>query len=573
MLKWLSAASSLTQYCSFCAMALRWQALQLLAAGFLARCANAVSIRGAEVSVDVLAASSSPAGLEDTLMGLLEDGNSNTPALAKFVAQIKAMLEKDMKPKVLEHRDEEQSRLDGALRQFSTCKNRLATDRAETSMQVAAANTARKTLDTLTQAYKVAVDAEQSCLQTLSALTSLQKTVCLTLDTLSAQSSPCGCSASAASYGADSARIAKCWADVSHKWAETDKSCKDATAKMKAQQAVCSPMTAAVKAADVKVQAAKQQYPQLSCSAYTQGVGTCKRSDSCWSQALANLKTVQAAARSQEAGMKTEWESIMRMSCLANVFAHPDEDRSSSIKACKEASPDTSRIFLIYEKPPAAPVCSVPSEVSCPETTTTTTTTTTPARLRMLVTSVDHAFGPAYVGQYFNFLKSDIGLPLNAEWRLMMTNKRTGQRAEVVVWGSKNGGSTGDSHGRLTQGPAPGQFQTGDVLELDNQPTAAQRYYIKISSVDHAFGPGVLGQYFNFDMSTAGLKPGEEQKIFLTNERTKERKKAVLWGSKNGGSTGDSHGRWDDGTAAPGQFKAGDTLTTDQVIVKASRFV
>ena len=65
------------------------------------------------------------------------------------------------------------------------------------------------------------------------------------------------------------------------------------------------------------------------------------------------------------------------------------------------------------------------------------------------------------------------GLKVKGELKFKAVNSRTGVQGEVVVWGSPNGGSVGDAHGRFNSNPVrptSGQWRTGDVLvSLYNQ--------------------------------------------------------------------------------------------------------
>ena len=84
------------------------------------------------------------------------------------------------------------------------------------------------------------------------------------------------------------------------------------------------------------------------------------------------------------------------------------------------------------------------------------------------ILSVDHSFGASHTGQYFNFNRKNVNnLGAGQTLKFLAYNLRTGKIGEVIVWGQKNGGSVGDSHGRFNYkkvAPAPGQWQTGDKL-------------------------------------------------------------------------------------------------------------
>merc|ERR1712232_136621 len=66
---------------------------------------------------------------------------------------------------------------------------------------------------------------------------------------------------------------------------------------------------------------------------------------------------------------------------------------------------------------------------------------------------------------------------------------------------SKNGGSTGNSHGRRNSGAAPSQWQVGDVV-TDGSACPASANTVTVTSNNHAFGARYVGQYFNFDKPT-----------------------------------------------------------------------
>ena len=85
----------------------------------------------------------------------------------------------------------------------------------------------------------------------------------------------------------------------------------------------------------------------------------------------------------------------------------------------------------------------------------------------------------------------------------------------------------------------------------------------EVLSVDHA--QGNIGKYFNFNIievdGILGNPDWDGINIQIRNDETGQVSEAILWRASNGGSVGDGHGRWDDGTAAPWQWRAGDSIT------------
>ncbi|XP_066919851.1 uncharacterized protein [Clytia hemisphaerica] len=183
------------------------------------------------------------------------------------------------------------------------------------------------------------------------------------------------------------------------------------------------------------------------------------------------------------------------------------------------------------------------------------------------VLSVDHAFGEKVTGQYFNFNREHMScLTPGKQIQFLAYNPRTSTIGEVVVWGGRNGGSVGDSHGRfnyLNVRPAPGQWQRGDtVVPIDcSHENTVKRCSIPIVSVDHKSGK--TGQYFNFDRKYIKELSNNGNLTFQAyNLRTGQIGEVIVWGSANGGTTGDSHGRFNSNKVAPmpGQWRKGDRL-------------
>ena len=89
-------------------------------------------------------------------------------------------------------------------------------------------------------------------------------------------------------------------------------------------------------------------------------------------------------------------------------------------------------------------------------------------------------------------------------------------------------------------------------------------YYLgtlPVKSVNHKSGVG--GKYFNFDASHVDGLLGSNKwngvKLKIKNHGTGMVSQAILWRSRNGGSHS-AHGRWDNGRAASGQWRVGDSI-------------
>lgn len=176
------------------------------------------------------------------------------------------------------------------------------------------------------------------------------------------------------------------------------------------------------------------------------------------------------------------------------------------------------------------------------------------------VMSTTHASGAN--GKYFNFDSSPLDAILGTKWgntSFQIKNTRNGRVSRGIVWRNPNGAPVANSHGRWNDGTArSGDWRTGDQVEV--QVVVGQT---SILSIDHS--SGTVGKYFNFDINDidriVGSTGWTNQTFLVKNHQTGIISNAVIWRNPNGGSFGNGHGRWNDGTAASGQWKTGDVIT------------
>lgn len=293
-------------------------------------------------------------GLEDSLMALLESGN--TPALAQFVSKIKDMLTQ-MKPRVLDHKKEEQQRLNQAVKRFSACPSFL--ENAE--KLVKDYNTLSKSLQRARVAAAPAVAAAADCLREKKAADELEKITCGALDTLvkSPPADPFSCQLpkSAGTFVENVRKASQHYSDLAKRFAELDKACNSAAQRAATLKATCSKKSAEAQRLSDLVRTLEMQAEAAACSAYKSEVSGCRENNKCYKAASESLASVVKAVKAQEAGMKTEWEGIMRMSCLTRVFARDDVVKRSAIQDCKRAEVDVSHLNLVYPTAPKQAAC------------------------------------------------------------------------------------------------------------------------------------------------------------------------------------------------------------------------
>lgn len=85
---------------------------------------------------------------------------------------------------------------------------------------------------------------------------------------------------------------------------------------------------------------------------------------------------------------------------------------------------------------------------------------------------------------------------------------------------------------------------------------------VEVLSNDH--NHGTVGQYFNFDVASAGVSLGRDivhnEQLWAWSERKGIWAQTIVWTSANGGSRGDGHGRKNP-SSSPGDWEVGDRIT------------
>lgn len=137
--------------------------------------------------------------------------------------------------------------------------------------------------------------------------------------------------------------------------------------------------------------------------------------------------------------------------------------------------------------------------------------------------------------KYFHFDSRDINLSHGDTRFLRGVNTRTGKYLNIVVWGYNNGGTKGDSHGKVFDENV--SFKENDRINIfEIIPT------IKVLCTEHQFGPEYKGMYFHF--SPENQKFRNEQEYLFYIPKINIRKKIIIWTNVNGGTLGEMHGRY-----------------------------
>merc|ERR1719461_1421465 len=169
------------------------------------------------------------------------------------------------------------------------------------------------------------------------------------------------------------------------------------------------------------------------------------------------------------------------------------------------------------------------------------------------VVSIEH--GAFKEGTYFGFDVEELDAILErSDWSHERFNVNGRQ---IVVWAN--------GYGRYEPRDAAkkGDWSVGDTIEFSSRycPQSDEEEddcSIEVRSVDHEFGPSVVGKYFNFDKDELDTILGRSD---WSNERLDTDKgTVVVWRNPNGGSVGDAHGRFDKSAKAY-DWSVGDEIT------------
>lgn len=335
--------------------------------GLLATGAAAASMRStASVQVrqlqSLVQSDADPVAIEDTLMSLLANDSGNTPELARFVTSIKQLLDTQMRPKIFENKENQQKLVDSAVAQFATCRSTLQDAQAKLQARQSAFPASAAAHTQCRQQQSTADTASKTCAASLATMTSTRDALCKDLQSLEGQSPTCTRNSGEA-YRDYVARQNLFFANALSTYDQKKKACADATASAEAQRAQCSAQASNLANLKSKCDDLQSQMDSASCAISTDAQATCRASDSCYNQALSNYNGVVRTARIQEAGLKTEFEAVLRLGCLSDVFAVADGSRADAIAACKAAdyAKEVAPLSLNYPAAPASPSCSVPS--------------------------------------------------------------------------------------------------------------------------------------------------------------------------------------------------------------------
>lgn len=318
---------------------------------------------------------SSAAGVEDTLMALLASGAANTPTLKPFVESIEELMDREMKPKILENRNTVQGNVKTFLATFSRCPTDLATAQSDVDKEkfkFAIASAAHKLCRTTQSSQATASDV---CTADRIKAEADEKEKCGLVQGLEDSKNSQSCDARGSeTYGEMAARLKTQMALAESDYLQKKNNCDVARGRVAQKKAQCTAGSKVLAEKKSECDNIQGQMDSSSCSYVTRQATACEALDACYNQALADYETACDTAEVQEASFKTEMKIIFQLQCYTKVLSGgasvpvaPEEQskwRDAEIEKCKVAdyTSEIAKLNVEYPPPPKKPSCTVPSD-------------------------------------------------------------------------------------------------------------------------------------------------------------------------------------------------------------------
>lgn len=319
--------------------------------------------RLATQEVPQLNSANSAADLEQMVMDMMK---KNTPDIVPMAQQLKNIVTKDMMPRVLDNRARTQQQLNASLNtSILACRNSLSTDQQALQQSAtglsALAEEHRKCRTLQDEAAKRITD----CQQTINALRLVRDTSCKAVqDLVAAQAQErAHCDLrSAENYGNYTVRLAAYFSQQNAEWLRRSRLCDEATANMTRQETTCTARTREAADQKARCDSAQDKLDNEACDIESRSDRLCTRNVECHNRAVLSYNAQVDLARAQEKSLRVEWEGLLRLRCMSEVFDLPDADKKSEgMNKCRNqdhTAEVTRTIALIYPPVPDPLPCS-----------------------------------------------------------------------------------------------------------------------------------------------------------------------------------------------------------------------
>lgn len=309
-----------------------------------------------KATLSLSSSASSGTALTDSIMAMLRQSEGNTPALEMFVSQIKNMLENEMKPHILATRESEQARLYKALEAFGAVSQSRQRKEEKTAYGIEIAKQGGPEVVACRRAESSAQAAYTACATQEAVLKEQSKLACSQAEAFkAAEPAACVVREGGESFGAYTKRLEEFFGTNLKNFQSKKAECDSTKASLVLRSGECKALKQKYDLRATQCNNLDSDMTRSICAWARSGVRACTTFGTSYEQALANFKNVTRDVKKQERGMIGEYEGILKIECIAGIFARDDDQKSAGIKACQEKDLETEAKRRVSIKYPDVP--------------------------------------------------------------------------------------------------------------------------------------------------------------------------------------------------------------------------
>lgn len=298
--------------------------------------------------------------VEHVVLNMLN--SSVTPGMADLVGQIGAMIENDMKPKVLKEHNDTVALLEQLFAAFKTCTTQRSTAEETGNLDDLqnAAKGAKSNVDSCEQEKEGMKGPVQECNETLPVLDQLADSDCKAKDEAEKNPDAMICDPTVAdSYETWINRLEEYFEGELGHVAEKVEKCDNATKDAAKKKEECDPILEDEKKKAEECNDKDEDKKGKLCAFYTTVKGICKAFEDCNAAARLAYENAKAKIIIQVADRKVEWEALERIKCMLGAFGTSEDGTTSksTINACRKADHDTSHLDITFHELPPPVEC------------------------------------------------------------------------------------------------------------------------------------------------------------------------------------------------------------------------
>jgi hypothetical protein len=271
-----------------------------------------------------------------------------------FTDVVKALIENDLKPKVLSQSQAAQGTIDVMTSGINDCAAGKSSLEGDEQVNLVS----RKSISKQHKACRVEEASlfkkKDGCNAVLKAKKTTRKVACEALKSLRGdpyeQASNCKTTAPAEPWGLWLKRNKKWFEEMDAKWESQKSQCSNAKFEVERRAPNCKRKDRAWRLKRTSCNSYQDQLEVAACT-YAQGMSrVCSGYEECFAATTERYDKTRPVLKDQEKGRKAMWEGIMRIDCLLGVFDAQDGGEAK-VSECKAKEYTTSHLDLSYPTP------------------------------------------------------------------------------------------------------------------------------------------------------------------------------------------------------------------------------